>query len=153
MDFSASHGLKSYPSVCMSLSERMPGYRNKSQVPPIAPRRSKTAKVRSGQSRCKRTAAPMPDKPAPIMITSNDSASACCTDPMLAVEFIAIPVQQRPVRIAKGTPFSDEPDIACTPIRGGPQCGMAGEPTHFAECSDSPRRVVRGSPNDSAASQ
>ena len=38
---------------------------------------------------------------------------------MLAVEFIGIPVQQRPVRIAKGTPFSDEPDMAYTPGRGG----------------------------------
>ena len=133
MDFSASHGLKSYPSVCMSLSDRMPGYRNKSQVPPIAPRRSKTAKVRSGQSRCKRTAAPMPDKPAPIMITSNNSASACCTDPMLAVEFIGIPVQQRPARLPRVHLFPTSRISRIPPEGEAPHCEMTGNTTRFTK--------------------
>ena len=36
IDFSAVHGLKPKPSVCMSLSERTPGYLNRSHVPPMS---------------------------------------------------------------------------------------------------------------------
>src|SRR5262245_10495866 len=57
----------------MSLSDRTPGYRNKSQVPPMASRPSSTAKVLPGQCICKWTAAPIPEIPAPTMITSKDS--------------------------------------------------------------------------------
>jgi hypothetical protein len=34
------HGRNSYPNVCRSESDRTPGYRNRSQVPPDAPRAS-----------------------------------------------------------------------------------------------------------------
>src|SRR5262245_58336606 len=57
----------------MSLSDRMPGYRNKSQVPPMASRPSRTAKVLPGQRRRKWMAAPIPARPAPTIITSKDS--------------------------------------------------------------------------------
>ena len=39
----AVHGRNEYPSVCMSESERMPGYRNRSHVPPRRGRPSKIA--------------------------------------------------------------------------------------------------------------
>jgi hypothetical protein len=42
MAFSDVHGLKRKPSVNMSESERMPGYLNRSQVPPRFSRRSST---------------------------------------------------------------------------------------------------------------
>ncbi len=41
--FSPFHGRKEYPRVYMSESDRMPGYRNRSHVPPIASRASKIA--------------------------------------------------------------------------------------------------------------
>ena len=40
---SERHGLNSYPNVCRSESDRTPGKRNKSQVPPDAPRASRMA--------------------------------------------------------------------------------------------------------------
>src|SRR5271165_2356987 len=46
-----------------------------SQVPPIAERASTIAKLRSGQSRCRWQAAPIPDSPAPTIRTSTCSAS------------------------------------------------------------------------------
>src|SRR5215470_4102689 len=57
----------------MSLSDRTPGYRNKSQVPPMASRPSSTEKLLPGQRICRWTAAPIPEIPAPTMITSKDS--------------------------------------------------------------------------------
>ena len=46
--FGLGPGLKLYPSVCMSESDRMPGYRNKSQVPPRVSRPSSSVKVFPG---------------------------------------------------------------------------------------------------------
>jgi hypothetical protein len=43
MDVEPFHGRKAYPRVNMSESDRMPGYRNRSQVPPIALRDSRIA--------------------------------------------------------------------------------------------------------------
>ncbi len=40
-DRSPSHGRNGYPKVYMSLSDRIPGYRNRSHVPPIASRPSR----------------------------------------------------------------------------------------------------------------
>src|SRR4051794_31936349 len=54
----------------MSESERTPGYRNRSQVPPMASRASRIVYVRAGHSVCSRYAAPIPDRPAPTMRTS-----------------------------------------------------------------------------------
>jgi len=48
IDFSCVQGLKEYPRVCMSLSERTPGYRKRSQVPPMSSRPSRTTNDRSG---------------------------------------------------------------------------------------------------------
>src|SRR5215813_878274 len=68
----------------MSLSDRMPGYRNKSQVPPMASRPSSTAKVLPEQRRFKWTAAPIPEIPAPTIITSKDSifSRSLCSLPL-----------------------------------------------------------------------
>src|SRR3954467_317171 len=54
----------------MSESERMPGYRNRSQVPPMASRASRIAKDLSGHSIVRWQPAPMPDSPAPTTRTS-----------------------------------------------------------------------------------
>src|SRR5688500_2944630 len=54
----------------MSESERMPGYRKRSQVPPIASRDSRIAYDLSGHSAVRWQAAPMPERPAPTMSTS-----------------------------------------------------------------------------------
>jgi|GEM_PF-6445680 hypothetical protein len=43
------HGLNPYPNVYRTLSERMPGYRCMSQVPPKLSRPSSTTKVRAGR--------------------------------------------------------------------------------------------------------
>src|SRR6476469_4907324 len=59
----------------MSESERMPGYRNRSQVPPMAPRLSSTAYVRPGKASWMWYAAPMPDSPAPMISTSTWSVT------------------------------------------------------------------------------
>jgi hypothetical protein len=48
IDFSCVHGLNENPRVCMSLSERTPGYRKRSHVPPMSLRPSRIANVRSG---------------------------------------------------------------------------------------------------------
>ncbi len=48
MDSSSRQGLNSYPNVVRSESERMPGYRNRSQVPPEAPRPSRMTKLFCG---------------------------------------------------------------------------------------------------------
>src|SRR5262245_37913757 len=57
----------------MSESDRMPGYLNRSHVPPLASRASRTATLLVGT--CSRTwqAAPMPERPAPTMRTSTCS--------------------------------------------------------------------------------
>ncbi len=49
-DIGGTWDLFRYPSVCMSLSERTPGYRNRSHVPPMSSRPSSTTKLRSGHS-------------------------------------------------------------------------------------------------------
>src|SRR3954464_15167060 len=57
----------------MSESERMPGERKRSQVPPIASRASRIVKLLSGHSRLRWHAAPTPDRPAPTIRTSTCS--------------------------------------------------------------------------------
>ena len=57
----------------MSESERMPGKRKRSHVPPSAPRASRIAKRLSGQSSCSRHPAPIPERPAPTISTSTCS--------------------------------------------------------------------------------
>ena len=59
------HGLNAYANVCTSESERTPGKRNRSHVPPIASRASRIAYVRPGCRAWRWHAAPMPDTPAP----------------------------------------------------------------------------------------
>src|SRR6476661_1091987 len=54
----------------MSLSYRIPGYRNRSQAPPTAFRDSSTVKVFPGTSRFSRLANPTPLSPAPTINTS-----------------------------------------------------------------------------------
>src|ERR687898_3217134 len=67
----------------MSLSERTPGYRNRSHVPPRSARPSRITNDRSGHSRLRWQAAPMPDNPAPTITTSK------CSGKILAVEDLA----------------------------------------------------------------
>src|SRR3954452_418417 len=57
----------------MSESERMPGKRNRSHVPPLVPRASRIANVLSGQRCRSRHAAPIPERPAPTIRTSTCS--------------------------------------------------------------------------------
>src|SRR6478752_1564870 len=57
----------------MSLSERTPGYRKRSQVPPTALRDSRIANDFPGVSRFSRLAKPMPLSPAPTINTSTCS--------------------------------------------------------------------------------
>src|SRR3954462_14277799 len=64
------HGLKPNPNVKRSESERMPGKRNRSHVPPIASRPSRIAKLRLGARAVRGRAAPMPEMPPPTMRTS-----------------------------------------------------------------------------------
>src|SRR6478735_4752977 len=59
----------------MSESERMPGYLNRSQVPPLASRPSRTATTLPGWWAVTWQAAPMPDRPAPMIRTSTCSGS------------------------------------------------------------------------------
>src|SRR3954453_10306906 len=66
-------GRKLNPSVYMSESERMPGKRNRSQVPPSVCRSSRMAKLLVGRWAFTKQAAPMPESPAPTM-----STSTCC---------------------------------------------------------------------------
>src|SRR6056300_970203 len=54
----------------MSESDRMPGYLNRSQVPPRADLPSKIAKDLFGQLFCKLYAAAIPEIPAPTTMTS-----------------------------------------------------------------------------------
>src|SRR6188768_3835060 len=61
----------------MSLSERTPGYRNRSQVPPMSARPSRIAYVRPGQLAWRWYPAPIPEMPAPTTITSK-----CSTRPV-----------------------------------------------------------------------
>src|SRR3954454_14146524 len=58
----------------MSESERIPGYRNRSHVPPMEPRLSTIANDLSGHFCVRWQAAPMPDSPAPTIRTSTCSA-------------------------------------------------------------------------------
>src|SRR5450432_3299211 len=60
----------------MSESDRTPGNRNRSQVPPLEPRASRMAYVVPGASVCRWQAAPIPDRPAPTIITSTCSGVA-----------------------------------------------------------------------------
>src|ERR1700759_1807742 len=69
------HGRNGKPRVYMSESDRTPGNRNRSQVPPLAPRASRMAYEAPGASVCRWQAAPMPDRPAPTMSTSVCSAA------------------------------------------------------------------------------
>ena len=57
----------------MSESDRTPGKRNRSQVPPRASRASRMAQVLPGQRSCRWQAAPMPEMPAPTISTSTCS--------------------------------------------------------------------------------
>src|SRR3954452_20410371 len=59
----------------MSESERMPGYRNRSHVPPIVSRPSKIAKDLPGRVVLSWQAAPTPDRPAPTISTSRCSVA------------------------------------------------------------------------------
>ena len=70
IDLASVQGLKLNPRVCMSLSLRTPGYRKRSQVPPMSERPSRMVNVRSGHSVCRWYAAPMPEIPAPTISTS-----------------------------------------------------------------------------------
>src|SRR5690348_12351627 len=54
----------------MSLSDRIPGYRNKSQVPPNRSRRSKIVYDKCGLRSWMRYAASIPEIPAPMITTS-----------------------------------------------------------------------------------
>src|SRR5262245_16537789 len=57
----------------MSESERMPGYRNRSQVPPSDSRASRIAYVLPGQVVSRWQPAPTPERPAPTISTSRCS--------------------------------------------------------------------------------
>ena len=70
IDLLCIQGLNLNPSVCMSESERTPGYLNRSQVPPNASLPSRIANDLSGQLFCKLYPAAMPDIPAPTIIIS-----------------------------------------------------------------------------------
>src|SRR3954451_19870132 len=59
----------------MSESERTPGKRNRSHVPPTAPRASSTRTVLPGRSRDNRHPAPTPASPAPTTSTSTRSST------------------------------------------------------------------------------
>src|SRR5882757_2267227 len=74
MAFASVHGRNEKPRVNMSESDRTPGYRNRSQVPPIASRDSKIANDLPGHSRRRWQAAPTPESPAPMIRTSTCSA-------------------------------------------------------------------------------
>src|SRR5690606_9505640 len=60
-------GLKLKPKVDISESERIPGYLNRSQVPPILSRRSMMSKERCGQCLERCAARPIPEIPAPTI--------------------------------------------------------------------------------------
>src|SRR4051812_3040028 len=67
----------------MSESERIPGYRNRSHVPPIASRASRIANDLSGQFMRRWQPAPIPDRPPPTTRTSTCSLAihrsfVCC---------------------------------------------------------------------------
>src|SRR5579884_2028942 len=57
----------------MSESDRMPGYRKRSQVPPIDSRASRITQRLPGASICRWQAAPTPERPAPTISTSTCS--------------------------------------------------------------------------------
>src|SRR6478735_8168386 len=64
----------------MSLSDRTPGYRNRSHVPPLDARASRMAIDFEGKAVVRRQAAPMPERPAPTMRTSRCSAMMVLPD-------------------------------------------------------------------------
>src|SRR6188768_3880121 len=68
----------------MSLSERTPGYRNRSQVPPMSARPSRIAYVRPGQLAWRWYPAPIPEMPAPTTITSKCSTRPVYYDARMA---------------------------------------------------------------------
>src|SRR3954453_15634486 len=70
------HGLNRKPSVNMSESERMPGYLNRSQGPPMCSRRSRIAYDFEGHLSCRCQAALIPEMPAPMISTSRCSVMA-----------------------------------------------------------------------------
>src|SRR5664279_5546748 len=82
------HGLNPYPKVYRSLSERMPGYRCMSQVPPKLSRPSSTTKVRSGHWRRRWYAASTPEMPAPTTSTSKCSVCVGADAPRASVRLM-----------------------------------------------------------------
>src|SRR5918992_6305459 len=79
----------------MSESERTPGYRNRSQVPPIEPRASRIAYDLPGRSVSRWQPAPTPERPAPTIRTSR------CSFAMQSHEYhecaAGAPVSSRPM--------------------------------------------------------
>src|ERR1043165_4565576 len=69
-------GRKRYPRVYISESERTPGYRNRSHVPPNLSRPSSMTKLFVGHALRRWHAPPTPDNPAPTMMTSTCSTVA-----------------------------------------------------------------------------
>src|SRR5689334_9654255 len=106
--------------VNMSESERMPGYRKRSQVPPMDWRRSRMRYDVWGRSMLSRAAAPMPDRPAPMMSTSTSVTPVSLGDPPQ-------PVLGRSVLVIAGEQLDEAPDQQrwrrdC----GGPRLGEEG---------------------------
>ena len=84
------HGLKRYPNVYRSLSERMPGYLCHSHVPPKLSNSSKATNGRVGALR-PGGRAPTPLMPAPTMTTSKCSVRTGAVPASVAVWLIVIP--------------------------------------------------------------
>src|SRR5439155_9913881 len=83
----------------------IPGYRNKSQVPPIEPRASRMAKVLPGHLSCTWYPAPIPDRPAPTI-----STSTCSRDirdhhygRTVACSVVRLPAEQPRLQLLLGT--------------------------------------------------
>src|ERR1700740_1430123 len=87
---SEAHGRHLNAKVNMSESERMPGYLNRSHVPPRSSRASRTATDLVGWSRSTLEAASMPDRPAPMMRTSTCSLAMAVR--LLASTWVRSPI-------------------------------------------------------------
>ena len=74
IDFLCTQGLKLKPRVCMSESDLIPGYLNKSQVPPKLSLPSKIRYFLSGHFILRCAPAPMPEIPEPTISTSKISS-------------------------------------------------------------------------------
>src|SRR6185295_9432007 len=95
MAFASGHGRNLKPSVYMSESERMPGYRNRSHVPPTESRASRTANVLPGHLSWTWYAAQIPEMPAPTISTSTCS-SGMRNNPMPKLDSSCVtPVRRR----------------------------------------------------------